>query len=145
MLVLSRQVGQSVSIKEAAGASLLTVIGIDFASDSALLLTNQTNVNLPGDLLTDTINLRRGKTTPIGVSVEVTLIDVHEDKIRLGFVSPRDVVIYRLEFLQQKGCKGDEPEDDGDAAAPVPRPSPPNPPSMNVELDEPKNEDDPSS
>jgi len=145
MLVLSRQTGQSVSIKDASGTRLLTVVGIENESDSASLLINQANVDLPGDLLTKTIKLRRSQTTRVGDSVEVTLIDVHEEKVRLGFVSPRDVSICRLEFLQQKGQKGDEPEDDGGAVSPVPRPSSPTPPSINVQLDEPENEDDESS
>ena len=53
----------------------------------------------------------------IGDDVEVTVLAVSRDKIRLGITAPRDVPVFRKEvYLSIKGETGDA---DGDAVATV--------------------------
>jgi carbon storage regulator len=57
----------------------------------------------------------------IGDDVEVTVLAVSRDKIRLGITAPRDVPVFRKEvYLSIKGETGDADADaDGDAVATV--------------------------
>lgn len=153
-MVLSREVGQSVIIKAPEGSCLVTVVQFDHRASSALILVNQAKLAHPGDLSTQAINLRRFKSFRVGASVHVTLIEVREDKVRLGFVVPRDVPVHRLELVLQEDIleeveppfrlpgTEDDQGDDGGAPAPVPRPPSPKPPALRVQLDAPKTDDD---
>jgi carbon storage regulator len=53
-----------------------------------------------GDLML-VLNRKRGETVMIGENVEVTVLQVHGDRVKLGFRSPIDVAIHREEIYQK--------------------------------------------
>jgi hypothetical protein len=71
----------------------------------------------------------------------VTLVDVREEKARIGVVASKESAVHRLEVWEaiKRGnnrAAGSDPED-GLSGSPVPRPGGPNPPSLDVRLNEP--------
>ena len=46
---------------------------------------------------------REDESIMIGDDVEITIVDVRGDKVRLGIEAPRDVPIYRQELLPLNG------------------------------------------
>lgn len=47
------------------------------------------------------LSRRVGERVMIGPDIEVTVVAVHGDRIRLGFAAPRDVPIHRLEVHER--------------------------------------------
>ncbi len=47
------------------------------------------------------LNRKRGEGVMIGENIEVTVLEVHGDRVKLGFRSPADVSIHREEIYQQ--------------------------------------------
>jgi carbon storage regulator len=47
------------------------------------------------------LNRRRGEAVMIGENVEVTVLQVHGDRVKLGFRSPIDVSIHREEIYHK--------------------------------------------
>lgn len=47
------------------------------------------------------LSRRVGERITIGPDIEVTVVAVHGDRIRLGFTAPRDVPIHRLEVHER--------------------------------------------
>jgi carbon storage regulator len=47
------------------------------------------------------LNRKRGEAVMIGENVEVTVLQVHGDRVKLGFRSPIDVAIHREEIYQK--------------------------------------------
>jgi carbon storage regulator len=47
------------------------------------------------------LSRKRGETVVIGKNIEVTVLEVHEDRVKLGFSSPADVTIHREEVYQR--------------------------------------------
>jgi carbon storage regulator len=66
-----------------------------------------------------------GQSIMIGDGVEVQVLSVAGEKVRLGITAPRDVSIFRnevydrIESENQQRAGGDEEEDDGGANAAV--------------------------
>jgi carbon storage regulator len=64
-----------------------------------------------------------GQSIMIGDGVEVQVLSVAGEKVRLGITAPREVSIFRnevydrIESEQQSGSGGDEEEDEGTNAA----------------------------
>jgi carbon storage regulator len=44
---------------------------------------------------------RRGESIVIGGDIEVTLLQVQGDQVRLGITAPKDVSVHRKELLEQ--------------------------------------------
>jgi carbon storage regulator len=58
---------------------------------------------------------RRGESIVIGGEIEVTLLQVQGDQVRLGITAPKDVSVHRKEVLEQIRAQniaaaGTEPE-----------------------------------
>ncbi len=47
------------------------------------------------------LNRKRGEAVMIGENVEVTVLQVHGDRVKLGFRSPIDVSIHREEIYHK--------------------------------------------
>jgi carbon storage regulator len=47
------------------------------------------------------LNRKRGECVMIGENVEVTVLEVHGDRVKLGFRSPISVPIHRQEVFQK--------------------------------------------
>ena len=137
MLVLSREAGSSVSVKSRDEACLLTVLKVSVESRSISLLINRAAAAIPGELESRVIELSIGGSHRIGQNVELTLVDVRAVKARVGIVAPREASVHRLEVFQAPNRDEDD-SNGGNAGSPVRRPSSPQPPSLNVKLDEPR-------
>lgn len=46
------------------------------------------------------LSRQRNQTIVIGGNVEVTVIDVRGDKVRLGIIAPREMPVHRLEVIR---------------------------------------------
>jgi len=66
----------------------------------------------------------------IGDDVEVTVLAVHGEKVRLGIQAPSDVPVYRneiyLEIQREHGRAGQPPDISSGARGPLPEPGGPN-------------------
>ena len=47
------------------------------------------------------LSRKRGECVVIGKNIEVTVLEVHGDRVKLGFSSPADVSIHREEVYQR--------------------------------------------
>jgi len=142
MLVLSREPGNSIMVDGPEGGCLLTVLQVRDPAVSLLI----SHTPVAGKLNSWTATLVRDATVKVGSTAEVTLVDVREEKARLGISAPKETSIHRLELWEainreNRRAAGDDPED-GLAGSPVPRPGSPKPPSLDVRLDEPPPEDE---
>ncbi|MGQ9511817.1 carbon storage regulator CsrA [Thermodesulfitimonas sp.] len=43
---------------------------------------------------------RRGKTVVIGHNIEVMVVDIREEQVRLGIKAPKEVPVYRKEIFE---------------------------------------------
>jgi carbon storage regulator len=81
------------------------------------------------------LSRERGETVNIGDEIEVTVIDIRGDKVRLGVSAPRHVAVHRKEVYdaikrqQQQAASGHQPDaGPGDAnGAPPQSPDKPSP------------------
>ncbi len=137
LLVLSRERGHSVMIYGPEGACLVTVLEIR-GNDVSLLVSH---TPVAGSLDSWTVTLQKDKTVKVGSTAEVTIVDVREEKARLGIVASKETSVHRLEVYEaikrenRRASGGDA--DDGLPGSPVPRPSGPKPPPLDVRLKEP--------
>lgn len=53
---------------------------------------------------------RVGEKIRIGDDIEITVLEIDGNKIRLGFLAPRDVPIHRLEVWQRIRDEGPRPK-----------------------------------
>ena len=138
MLVLSRERGNSIRLDGPQGGCLLTVLQVRGGEVSLLVVSHSPAA---GKLDSWTATLVRDATLTIGPTTEVTLVDVRDEKARLGIHAPKDTSVHRLEVWEainrenRRGSGGDAA--DGLAGSPVPRPGGPKPPSLDVRLNEP--------
>ena len=63
---------------------------------------------------------KTGQSIVLGGSVEVTIVEVRGDHVRLGIVAPRSVVIKRRELLEREARDGDASVEDSDPASTSP-------------------------
>ena len=63
------------------------------------------------------LSRKRGERIVIGSDIELTVIAIHGDKVRLGFVAPQGVSVHRQEVYQriQSQCRDAAPCSDGAA------------------------------
>jgi len=137
MLVLSRHPGKSIMVKGPEGACLITVLQVRGAQVLLLISHSPTN----GDFDSWTATLVRDATVQVGATARVTLVDVRDEKARLGINASKESLLHRLEVWQaikreNRRDSGGDPEA-GPSGSPVPRPGGPTPPSLDVHLKEP--------
>ena len=143
MLVLSRTRQESVVVNGPSGGCLVTVLQL--RGDEASVLISHTAATRPGLLDAWTARLVRGATVRVGDTADVTLVDVHGERARIGINASKESSVHRLEVWEvirgtKHGATGGE--EDGPAGSRVPRPPGPKPPSLDVRLDEPPPPDD---
>ena len=143
MLVLSRERGNSIMVDGPEGGCLLTVLQVRGREVS--LLVSHTPV--AGKLHSWTATLVRDATFKIGSTAEVTLVDVREEKARLGINATKETSVHRLEVWEaikrgNRRAEGGGDAQDGLAGSRVPRPGGPKPPSLDVRLNEPRPADE---
>ena len=139
MLVLSRMREESIVVSDSDGGCVLTVLQVRGGEVS--LLVSHRSAAKPGALNTWTARLARDDSFKVGTTAEVTLVDVREERARIGIDAPESADVHRLEVWEairreQRRGSGGDPED-GLSGSPVPRPKDPKPPSLDVRLDEP--------
>ena len=65
---------------------------------------------------------RTNQSIKIGDDIEITVIEVRGDQVRLGITAPRDIAVHRKEIYLQiqqenvKAARGSTPDEDVDAA-----------------------------
>lgn len=145
MLVLSREIGTSIFVDSAGVTSVVTLLKLH---------ADRHVVSLSVDRLTSdpsshpaTSEVSRDTPFDLGNGVTLSLIDLHASKARIGITAPRAARIHRLEVYEaidqeNRAARGHRlgPED-GLAGSPVPNPSKPKPPSLDVRLKEPPSAD----
>ena len=146
MLVLSREVDTSIVVKSADETCVITVLKITPDGRSVSILINRATANRPGDLDTRTVQVDLNCGVKIGAMAEIWLVNVRDEKVRVGIIAPRQSSVHRLEVYEaiqnENRGLGDEADPDrGSAGSPVPRPISPMPPSLDVRLDEPRSDD----
>lgn len=142
MLVLSRERGTSVMVNGPEGDCAITVLKIG-AKDVSLLFSHSP---VAGGLDSWTASLVIDATVKVGSTAEVVLVDIREEKVRLGITASKETAVHRLEVYEaikreNRNRLGGDAED-GLAGSPVPRPGGPKPPSLDVRLKEPPTPDD---
>jgi carbon storage regulator len=58
---------------------------------------------------------KREQSIVIGDNVEIMVLGVSGDKVRLGITAPREVEVFRKEVIDERGAKTTETEDESDA------------------------------
>ena len=141
MLVLTRVIGESIHIRSPEDTCLVTVPDFDPRPPSVTLLLNRAMASHPGVLDVRKLELNRDATIRLNDTSDITLIDVADGKARLRVNAPKHSSVHRLETYLAITRERPDP-DDGPAGARVPRPSSPEPPSLDYRLDEPPPTDD---
>jgi len=119
------------------GGCLVTVLQVRGGEVSVLFSHRPTN----GDFDSWTATLVRDAVVQVGATARITLVDVREEKARLGINASKESAVHRLEVWQaikhesRRASGGDSEE--GLSGSPVPRPDGPTPPSLDVRLNEP--------
>lgn len=147
MLVLSREAGGSIVIESADETSVVTVLKVVTERWAVSILVNRASSEDPGRLDTRTVEIPSGGSIRVGGQSKLTVVDIRDEKVRIGINSPSDSSIHRLEVyeeIRRENRKDDDDsnEDDRGIGSPSPRPSSPKPPSLDVRLVEPTDEDD---
>jgi carbon storage regulator len=139
VLVLSREPGTSIHVGSSDEACLLTILQLLPERRAVAILVSSTSAARPGHLDSRSVELAVDAVVKVGDSAEVTLVDLRDDKARIGINAPKDSSVHRLEVyeaIRRQSQRGSDPED-GSAGSRVPRPSGPEPPSLDVRLEEP--------
>lgn len=73
------------------------------------------------------LSRQRDETIMIGDEVEITVVDIRGDKVRLGITAPRHIQVHRKEVYEaikreNQQAAGLRPQDVPDAAQGTPRP-----------------------
>jgi len=58
-----------------------------------------------------------GQRIVIGGEIEITVVEVRGDQVRLGITAPRSIAVYRKELLEQVATENVEAADTAQAAA----------------------------
>ena len=128
MLIVSRQRGESMMVGGPPDGCLITVVQI--RGEQVSLLFSHSPPTATGQLESWTASLVRDGTVKVGDTVEVTVVDIRGDRVRLGVVAPKEFWVHRI------GA-----DDDGLAGSRIPRLGGPKPPALEVRLDEPHDEE----
>ena len=118
MLVLSRQHNEALVI----GDDLLIIVDRIHADFAEFRLVRGP-VNMPGEHKLQEFHLREGEEFQIAEDVGFTLVQMREEKIRVGVSSPADMAVHRKELYdaihRDERRRGDD--SGGLLGAPVPR------------------------
>jgi carbon storage regulator len=122
MLVLSRMREESVFVSDADGGCVVTVLRV--RGGEVTRLVSHSSAEKPGVLNVWTATLVRDASIKVGSTAEVTLVDVREEKARLGISASRSANVHRLEVWEaiRRGQRraSDDDTEDGPAGSPVP-------------------------
>ena len=55
------------------------------------------------------LSRQRGESIMIGDDVEITIVDVRGDKVRLGITAPKHIIVHRKEVYETIKREGDGP------------------------------------
>ena len=85
------------------------------------------------------LSRQRDETIMIGDDVEITVVDIRGDKVRLGITAPRHIQVHRKEVYEaikreNQQAAGLKPQDVSEAVQNAPRPDP----SKSVSPEKPK-------
>lgn len=143
MLVLSRIREESIIVNDPDGGCVLTVVHVRGGELSVLV--SHSSIQKPGELNTWTVKLLRDPSFKVGTTAEVTLVDIREEKARIGIQAAKSASVHRLEVWEairrgNRRASGGDAED-GAAGSTAPRPGGPKPPSLDVRLNEPPRAD----
>ena len=148
MLVLTRKVGESIVATSDGETYTVTVLKVKRRAMS--ILVSRAAATHPGEMENLRAQVQIGETLKLADTVDLTLVQVRGGKVRLGIESRSQAIdpsVYRLEAYESTQHKWSTRNDDDDAdeelgGSPVPRPSSPNPPPSNVQMTEPREEND---
>jgi len=139
MLVLSRERSDSIVVQGPGGGFVVTVLGVVEGEVSVLISCSAED--RPGVLDSWTAKLVRDSAVTVRGMAEVVLVDVREEKARIGIMAPAGIVVHRLEVYEairrENGRASGGEAEDGPAGSRVPRPGGPTPPELDVRLEEP--------
>jgi carbon storage regulator len=135
MIVLSRMVGEAIYVEQNPVEWIITVAGL--RGDNVGIAVTKSQTLEPGQPRL----YKRDDSISIAKNIDITVVDIRGDKVRLGINAPRECSIHRLEVARalRRERGGD---DDGATGTPVPRPPTPRPPELRVGLDEPRPDDE---
>jgi carbon storage regulator CsrA len=142
MLVLSREAGTSIVIGD---FCVLTVLKVFRDRRVISLLITQANATSPGVLDSRSTDIELGGRLKISDNLDVTFVDLRDDKARIGINFPPELSVHRLEIykvIRRVNRREDDHPDDGGARSRVPWPFSPKPPSLDIRLDEPQSPDE---
>ena len=131
--MLSRMVGETIMIGE---LHAVTVLKISPDSVRLLVISGQAGSK------PKTVQLARDQFVRLEGMVQITIVDIRDDKVRIGINCASNLNVHRLEVWEALKKENQSDGDEGTAGSRVPRPTKPNPPSTDVRLDEPKAEDE---
>ena len=139
MLVMSRERSDSVVVQGPDGGGVVPVLRVE-GGEGSLLISHRAG-GRPGVLEAWTAKLVRDSAVRVGAVAEVVLVDVREEKARIGIVAPEGSAVHRLEVWEaikrEKGLASGGEDEEGSAGSRVPRPGGPRPPELDVRLEEP--------
>ena len=134
MLILSRMIGESVIIEQSPNRWLVTLSALS-AAGGTLEVTVAKDIKAVTPAEAKTIGCN--EAVELAEDISVRLVDMRGEKAYIGIDAPRTSSVYRLEMFEAIHRAGEDGLSDTTGAA-VPRPRPPQPPSLRVELEEPK-------
>ena len=130
-------------------ACLVTVLELSPAENSVAALIVKTSPDA-SSLQARHIALTADTPADLGDDIRLKIVSIIEDKARIGFDVPTHFSVHRLEVYEAIRRENDaaarrrdsdaDDDDEGAAGARVPRPTSPNPPSLDARLPEPPSE-----
>lgn len=140
MLVITRQLGESIHVSGTAGTCVVTVIHVE-ATRVRLLISRVEATDRVPRLRSTTAELEIHATIDAGSIAAVQLADVRGPKVRLGVLAPKTSNVHRLEVIEalENGGRDDHGDDDL-SGSPARRPDRPPPLPRDVRLEEPRSD-----
>jgi carbon storage regulator len=146
MLVLTREAGESIMLGSSDENCLVTVLKFSPNRRTISVLINQAKAARPGALEIRSVDIELEGSMKISDQIELTIVSLRDDKVRLGINAPTDFSVHRLEVYEavrrenQKIGRKDDP-DEGTAGSRVPKRPSPDLPTLDIRLDEPRPDD----
>lgn len=98
--MLSRKVGESIVIGSDEHSCVVTVIKIVNARGAAIFQIARTTASSPGKLDVFTTELLPHRLIEPFQNVRIVMVDVRDDKARIGITAPREYFVHRLEVFE---------------------------------------------